>query len=131
MEEQLTCSVCQKSWNRIKTRGRKPLVCPNCISAGTTFIPTSTSTPSPTSESKSTTSNTSSVLSQLSVSKIHGMMHPKPPNHLDILESTKKGSTWKCPGCGAILTMMVGITATPTHRCTPDTVSVRLMERIS
>lgn len=124
MEEQLTCSVCQKSWTRTKARGRKPLVCPTCLSTGSTFIPV----PDKSSDSKKTDKP---FFSDLSISKVHGLLHPKPSNHQDMLESTKKGSTWKCPGCGSILTMLVGITAVPTHKCTPDTVTVKLMERIS
>jgi rubrerythrin len=128
MEEHLTCSVCEKSWTRTKARGRKPLVCPTCLSSGTTFIPRSISN----SDSKTETKTTEpSKPTDLSVSKVHSMMHPRPVNYQDMLESTKKGSKWKCPGCGSILTMLVGITDTPTHRCTPNTVTVKIMERIS
>jgi rubrerythrin len=128
MEENLVCSVCEKSWTRTKTRGRKPLVCPACLSSGTTFIPTSTSQ----FESKTETLTTQSVnQNDLSVSRVHSMIHPKPANYRDMLESTKKGSKWKCPGCGAVLTMMVAISDVPTHRCTPSMVTLKIMERIS
>jgi hypothetical protein len=82
------------------------------------------------SESEVVPKNTSSESSDLSVSKVHSMMHPRPVNYQDMLESTKKGSKWKCPGCGSILTMLVGISDVPTHRCTPGMVSLKLMERI-
>lgn len=131
MEEQLVCSICQTQWNRIRTRGRKPIVCPDCISSGNTFIPTPQVSNSAIPNTEKSNDNQSSDFGGLSLSKIHSLLHPKPLNHQDMLESTKNGSKWKCPGCASIVTLLVPVTAVPTHKCTPNTVTVKLMERIS
>lgn len=129
MEEELTCTSCSSTWKRTRLRGRKPLLCPACTSLESTVIKLA-SPEVKISESEVVPKNTSSESSDLSVSKVHSMMHPRPVNYQDMLESTKKGSKWKCPGCGSILTMLVGISDVPTHRCTPGMVSLKLMERI-
>lgn len=128
MEEQLTCSICKKTWSRLKARGRKPLVCPACISSGTVFIPSKDTVPKSKEPAKPEPQKQSS---DLSISKVHSAIYPKPSNYEDIVQSTKQGSTWKCPACGSLLTIYVPVSSTPTHRCTPDTVSVKFMERIS
>ena len=123
MEEELTCTSCSSTWKRVRTRGRKPLLCPSCLSGQAQTI-ISTQTPIIKSSQKD------SVFSDLSVSSVHSQMHPKPSNHQELKESTKNGSIWKCPGCGSTLKMFVSLSAVPTHRCTPDTVTLKIMERV-
>lgn len=125
MEEELICTSCSSTWKRARVRGRKPLLCPKCLSSQSTPIEVS----QPQVEN-SQPKNVVSEFSDLSPSKIHRQLHPRSSDYLDLLESTKKGSKWRCPACGSELVMLVAITAIPTHRCTPNTVSVKLMQRI-
>lgn len=123
MEEELTCTSCSSTWKRARLRGRKPLLCPTCLSGQSQKViidqPVNVSIPE---------APTASF--DLSVSKIHTQLHPKPANYQELQESTKNGSTWKCPGCGSTLKMFLALTAVPTHRCTPDTVTLKTMERV-
>lgn len=126
MEEKLTCTVCTKDWFRPKTRGRKPILCPTCLKAGVTFVPVVQQPVQP-QQNQTTSSSNEDITPGL----VHKYLYPKPSNYKDLVESTKKGSKWKCPSCGYILKLDIAVTAVPTHRCTPDTVSVKLFERIS
>lgn len=124
MEEELICTSCSSTWKRAKVRGRKPLLCPTCISGQIQH--NNVDQPVVVSNSKD-----SIIPLDLSVSKIHTQLHPKPSNYQELKESTKNGSVWKCPGCGSILEMFLALTAIPTHRCTPNTITLKIMERIS
>lgn len=41
-KEKLTCLQCNKDWQRVPTRGRKPKLCPSCLAAP---VSTDSSTP--------------------------------------------------------------------------------------
>lgn len=121
MEEELVCNSCSKKWKRHRTRGRKPLICPNCLAATA-----QSSIPAEPSQPKQDSSESSGITKSL----IFKTLFPKPDNYEELLESTKNGSVWKCTNCGSMLTLNVGITTVPTHRCTPDMVSLKYYERI-
>jgi len=123
MEEELICKSCSSTWKRTRLRGRKPLLCPACSSLQSHQLIANQSV-------KSFISQSSVTSSDLSVSKIHAQLHPKPANYQELQQSTKNGSTWKCPGCGYVLKMFISLIAPPTHRCTPDTVTLKVMQRI-
>lgn len=125
MEEELTCTSCSSTWKRTKLRGRKPLLCPKCSSLESTSIKISEP-----QVQQSEPKVLNSEISDLSVSKVHRQLHPRSSDYLDLRESTKKGSKWQCPGCNATLVMYLPLSAVPTHRCTPNTVSVKTMQRI-
>jgi len=150
MEEYLICTQCSTKWSRLKTRGRKPLLCPSCINPD---IKSSSLSPEKVKKSKIISSskknskssedisississvpdpsNDNFSQSLLSKAKIMQICHPKPSNYKELLESTKNGSVWKCKSCGHILTLTLAVTDIPLHRCTPDTVTLKLYERI-
>jgi predicted RNA-binding Zn-ribbon protein involved in translation (DUF1610 family) len=148
MKESLTCTSCGSTWKRDKTRGRKPHLCPKCVKAEViaTVKPANKETKKLTvkrgrkakpiveteikPEVKINTEIKNKTTSDLTVSKIMQSFHPKSSNHEELRESTKNGSTWKCTNCGNILKLEISITDIPTHRCTPNMVSVKPYERI-
>lgn len=123
MDEQLICTLCNKTWSRPKTRGRKPNFCPQCV------VSSSSQEQLPKSD-KDSCSNDSGSSKDKTLS-VYQYLYPKPSNYKDLIESTKSGSVWKCPSCGDILKLLVPITDVPTHRCTPNTVTVKPYQRIS
>jgi hypothetical protein len=148
MKESLTCTSCASTWKRDKTRGRKPHLCPKCVRVENAasvkpvkqnlkkdivkrgrkakpIIETDNK-----SEVKIDTEIKNKTTSDLTVSKVMQSFHPKSSNHEELRESTKNGSTWKCTNCGNILKLEISITDIPTHRCTPNMVSVKPYERI-
>jgi len=124
MNEQLTCTLCSQTWTRKRARGRKPLVCPSCIESGNTFIP---------SKSDPLISNSlpAKELNYPDISTVYKNLYPKSSSSEQLAESTKSGSTWKCPSCGNVLKINVAITDYPYHRCNPNSKSVVKYERIS
>lgn len=124
MEETLVCEACQVSWKRQRSRGRKPRLCPTCLYADQPQ-PSSPTPPNP-----PTTDSSTNYFSSLSISKVVSTLHPKSSKAKELMESTQNGSKWKCPACGHIIQIYVAITDIPTHRCTPNMVSVKICERI-
>jgi hypothetical protein len=132
MNETLTCTVCSKKWKREKLRGRKPLLCPKCVKDQNIPLPEISSKPLPIPLVQSDVKNdliTSSDFT-LTPGKVYTALHPKPSNYKDLLQQTRNGSTWKCPNCNHILILEIPVSDIPTHRCTPNMVSVKLYERI-
>lgn len=136
MKESLVCTACERTWKRERTRGRKPILCPTCS------VPSEIKTPLKTSKASPRVAVPVSQIPQvvtsvepennkkLTLSKVIQSIHPKSKDAEELAESTKNGSTWKCPTCGYIITLYVSVSDIPTHRCTPDTVSVKFCERI-
>ena len=136
MNESLTCTSCSKVWKRQRTRGRKPLLCPKCTKEQTVNIPVKKTSrkiiAKPISESLSTPEKEvqTKTKSDLTLSKVINTLIPKRPDAAQIAESTKNGSVWQCPACKSTIEMCLPLNDIPTHRCTPDTVSLKFMERI-
>ena len=132
MNETLTCTVCSKEWKRERVRGRKPLLCPKCVKAQDLPLPKTVpaSLPDPLVQSDIKNDSIASSDFTLTPGKVYTALHPKPSNYKDLLDQTKNGSTWKCSNCGHILKLEIPISDIPTHRCTPNMVSVKLYERI-
>lgn len=128
MLETLTCTSCNSQWTRERARGRKPVLCPSCVSQSE-LKPNQ-----PISDSQSVitqkTEHSSINSSRLALGTIFRGLFPKYQNAQELAEATKNGSVWKCPSCSHILTMNVAVTAPVTHRCTPDTVTTKICERI-
>ena len=135
MNESLTCTSCSKVWKRQRTRGRKPLLCPECTKEQNKEIVPTTKTKkavkSPTIKPlKAKPINPVQTHTDLTINKVINSLPYANVKSAQLAESTKNGSLWKCPGCGNTIELFVSINAVPTHRCTPDMVSVKLMERI-
>lgn len=126
MQETLTCTLCKSEWTRQRARGRKPVLCPQCLSQSE--LQANQAVLQPVSTQKSEPSSTPS--SRLSLRTVFGGLFPKYQNAEELAESTKNGSVWKCPSCSHVLKMNVAVTAPVTHRCTPDTVTTKICERI-
>lgn len=137
MKESLVCTSCGRTWKRERTRGRKPVFCPTCSVPSPTIPKTRspkstprTAVPVSTQNSPVSSSVENSSDKKLTVSKVLQSLYPRPKDAEELREATKNGSSWKCPSCGHIIVLYVSISDIPTHRCTPDTVSVKLCERI-
>jgi len=88
--EILTCNSCSQKWQRPKSRGRKPVVCPECAP---TLVKTSSPSPSKVTQPTSDSSSNSSQ-----------MKYPAP-------------SSWQCPSCQVSVKLQVSVDYPPTHNC--------------
>lgn len=88
--ESLTCLQCSSTWNRQKARGRKPKICPSCVST-LEKIETEEDDYEPEIP----------VLEEL------------PPSNTKY----KPGTKWKCPSCDISVKIGIGINDAPTHSC--------------
>lgn len=88
-KEKLTCDNCHKDWQRIPSRGRKPKLCPSCIT-GPAQVKDS---PKP-------------VLQKVvqKVTQDDPMPFPGP-------------TKWACSSCGASVSVGIDIRYAPTHQC--------------
>lgn len=135
MNESLTCTSCSKVWKRERTRGRKPLLCPKCLKEQAKELLANTKAKTKTRSIKAkpvveTSKEEQTSQSNLTVNKVINSLSYAGNKSIELAESTKKGSTWKCPSCSQVIELFVPINAVPTHRCTPNMVSLKLMERI-
>lgn len=89
--ETLVCEKCSSSWKRQPSRGRKPRLCPTCISSSDQSISLSKAIQTPSVQLK--------TQSQCDSTKF-----PAP-------------TKWKCHTCGVALKVEIGINYPPTHRC--------------
>jgi hypothetical protein len=134
MKESLTCTLCSATWKRDKSRGRKPHFCPKCVKlqlqqAAIKEVSTRKIKAKPIAKQPQT-SVQSNPKSDLTLSQVVASLNPKRHDSAQLAESTKNGSVWQCPVCKSITEVFVPINHVPTHRCTPNTVSAKLMERI-
>ena len=104
MKEKLTCTQCEKTWSREKTRGRKPVLCPKCATQ---------TEPQPEPETETETT-------EISAGQIYQYYHPTDEK---LKESTKGGSTWLCR-CGYKYTTRFSLSAIPTHKCSENGKSI-------
>jgi hypothetical protein len=88
--EELICEQCDKHWQRTKARGRKPKLCPTCLSSTSLILV-----------------QEEDIIEDIPVAK-------EPP-----LEKTlyKPNSKWQCFACGAKVSIGVGVNAPPVHKC--------------
>ena len=134
MQESLVCSVCEKTWKRNKTRGRKPTVCPKCLKSSIQISEPKQKQPNQKSKAKISESIKSIVddkkTSDVTYKQIYQSLYPKDPSFEELRESTKNGSIWKCQACANIIRLDVAVTAIPTHKCNPNSNKINLYERI-
>lgn len=91
--EELFCESCKKVWNRQKTRGRKPKICPDCV-------------PQLVVQHDDNDEEDNDLLD------IPVAEEPPP-------DPTKypAPSKWYCPVCSVTLKTYVGLNQPPTHPC--------------
>lgn len=97
----LICSSCGITWNRQKTRGRKPKVCPDC-----TIKPIDD-------------------IEQDSIEDIP--LSPEPPRAKTKYPPNTK---WLCHSCKATIKVGIGIDQEPTHKCQKRGNRVISLERV-
>lgn len=102
MKEKLTCTQCEKTWSRQKTRGRKPVLCPKCATQ-----------PEPQPEPEQQPE-------EISAAQVYQYYHP---TDKQLSQSTKGGSTWLCR-CGYTYKTKFSLSATPTHKCSENGKSI-------
>jgi hypothetical protein len=90
-KEKLTCSKCNKNWQRISSRGRKPKFCPKCA-ADSTPVPVQKAPKTAQKAPKATKPASSDVV------------YPAP-------------SKWTCKSCETKIEVCVGIKEAPIHKC--------------
>lgn len=103
--EILKCDSCGKNWNRQKTRGRKPKLCPDCIIA-------------PIQENDSLEEDED---------ELDIVIAEEPPN-----PPTKypANTRWFCKSCSASVKIGVGLDEPPTHVCKKRLKRVYPLERV-
>ena len=89
--EVLTCIQCSSTWNRQKTRGRKPKLCPSCV----------------------LTLEKIEDEQEEDIEETPILQEEPPPAKTKY----KPGSKWKCTSCGVCIRIGIGIDLPPTHRC--------------
>jgi hypothetical protein len=97
----LTCCSCGVEWNRQKTRGRKPKVCPDCTIKSVDYIEEDPIEDIPLSPEPRRTKT------------------KYPPN-----------TKWLCQSCKVAIKVCVGINVEPTHRCQKKANRVTPLERV-
>jgi hypothetical protein len=88
--EVLTCIQCSSTWNRQKTRGRKPKICPSCVPSLEKI------------EDKEEDIEIPVVVAE-----------EPPPSKTKF----KAGTKWQCPSCKVSIKINIGINDPPTHPC--------------
>ena len=103
-KEKLTCSKCNKKWERISLRGRKPKFCPKCA-VDSTPVPVQ-KVPVPSHKLPSTPKGSTSPI-----------VYPAP-------------SKWNCSSCNAKVEVRVGIKEPPIHKCSKRANRVLYLELV-
>lgn len=118
MKEILTCKNCSKTWSRPKSRGRKPFLCPSCVTNDVSLSVIKISSFKP---------NLKSVISnpkqQVSSFKTQSLQNDKKP-----IESPSK---WQCSSCLVYVTVEVPIYDPPTHSCKKRLKKIYPLEKVS
>lgn len=127
MKETLTCSSCNKNWNRIPARGRKPVLCPKCSKAAIASK-NKKQVSKQVVELKKEEQPLVSSTPEITISQVYKNLYP---GDKELIESTKNGSTWHCAKCNQHLSTEVPVAAVPTHHCPPNSSIVRTFERVS
>jgi hypothetical protein len=141
MKESLTCTGCGATWKRDKSRGRKPHFCPKCVKLQLQETTAKEVNPrkikvNPVAKQQSLQIEEhkmpvqSKTKSDLTASQVISSLNPKRHDSAQLAESTRNGSVWQCPSCKSVTEVFLAINDIPTHRCTPNMVSAKLMERI-
>lgn len=89
MKEILECTQCDKKWERKKARGRKPVICPDCVSFN---------------------EEQEAEQRQQPVSFIE-------QNYESVNYTFPSVSYWMCPNCDQTISVHVGLNYVPLHPC--------------
>ncbi len=115
MKETLTCTVCDKKWQRVRTRGRKPVVCPECFAKETADNEELIATPKVETHNTDLDPSIKSVLCN-----VYSTYYPTDVNVKQITQS-KSNVKWVCPQCNYKMTSLIPLVAAPLHKCSKNT----------
>ena len=118
MNETLICTVCDKKWQRLRARGRKPIVCPTCASQEVADNEELLITPKVETHNTDLTSDVKSILCN-----VYNAYYPKDINVYKITESKPKVK-WVCVHCNFEMVSVIPLTAVPLHKCSKNTSSL-------
>lgn len=92
-KEILTCTVCSSEWERIRTRGRKPVMCPDCVQAATPPL-------------------------EIDYEDEDEDLNPSTPDFVDMSHyAYPPKSKWRCKHCEIRFEICVAMDYAPAHRC--------------
>lgn len=114
MNETLICTVCGGKWQRLRVRGRKPAVCPQCIAEEISDFEIR-------DDNINLALRTSATDSQKNiVSNVYNSYYPKDAAVCEITKSKPK-TKWFCIYCGFEMVTLIPLTAVPLHKCAQNT----------
>ena len=118
MKETLTCTVCDKKWQRVRARGRKPILCPACAAQEVADNEELVITP------KIETHNTDLDPSVKDVlCNVYNSYYPKDINVYKMTES-KPRVKWLCVHCNFQMVSVIPLTDVPLHKCSKNTANL-------
>jgi len=94
MQELLQCTQCDTKWERERTRGRKPLICPSCFEINL--------------KEGQTTFCSKAIKKELIKKELI---------KIEVDFKYPSVSYWFCPDCNQTLIVHVGLNHTPVHVC--------------
>jgi hypothetical protein len=118
MNETLVCTVCDKKWQRLRARGRKPIVCPLCVIQEESDNRELLITPKVETHNTDLTSDVKNILCN-----VYSAYYPKDINVYKITESKPKVK-WVCVHCNFEMVSVIPLTAVPLHKCSKNTSSL-------
>jgi hypothetical protein len=104
--ETLTCEQCSKKWKRQPSRGRKPRLCPKCLTA-------------PQKASQPISQPSQPVTAKKPATKLQQNVTPATKLQQNVTADYKfPGPTkWMCKTCGTSIKTEISLQYEPTHSC--------------
>lgn len=118
MNETLICTACDKKWQRVRTRGRKPVLCPTCTAQQVSH----NQEPLVSSIVETDNANFVSDIKSI-VCNVYNTYYPRDVVVYKLTESKSKVN-WVCHYCGYEMISVIPLTAVPLHRCSKNTSSL-------
>ena len=118
MNETLICTVCDKKWQRLRSRGRKPVVCPTCAAQEQLDNEELIIAPKIQNNKDDLNSDVKSILCN-----VYNTYYPKDNTVYKMTESKSKVK-WICVHCNFEMISVIPLTATPLHKCAKNTSSL-------
>jgi hypothetical protein len=130
--------MCDKTWKRDKSRGRKPTACPKCAKAVAANkedekkqVAKRAVKAQPVEIANDKIETTVHTKSEVSIYDVYRGIYPKPANYQEFLESTRNGSEWFCKSCKKSLRSEIPLSVPPTHRCPEKSTNIKEYERVA
>lgn len=118
MKETLICTACHNKWQRIRARGRKPVLCPTCAAKKVSDNQELLVAPKVEANNIDLNSDVKNILCN-----VYSTYYPKDNNVYKITES-KSRVKWVCVHCDFEMITVIPLTAVPLHKCSKNTSSL-------